>query len=64
METNEALTFGGHLTRCRLAKTPTAPLFYYYFNSQAGKAAIYSIMEQVAAERVSEKTTIRSETQQ
>jgi len=46
----EPVTFEGHLIRVRLNKDLADSLFYYYFfNSGLGRAAIKSIVEQVAA---------------
>ncbi len=46
---DERVTFESHVTRVRLDPLQANPLFYfYYFQSQSGKAAIRSIVEQGA----------------
>jgi type I restriction enzyme, S subunit len=50
MPCDEPRTFEGHLIRCRLNRDVAEPYFYYcYFRSPAGKSAVHSIVEQVAA---------------
>ena len=47
---SEPITFEGHLIRVRLNEDIACPTFYYYFfGSVAGRQAIESIIEQVAA---------------
>jgi len=43
------VTFEGHIIRARLNNKIANPEYYCYFNSPAGRAAITSIVEQVAA---------------
>ncbi len=46
----EPVTYEGHLIRARMNRQIADPLFYYYFfRSPSGRAAINSIVEQVAA---------------
>jgi type I restriction enzyme S subunit len=47
---SEPVTFESHIIRARIDKTTSDPFFYFYFfRSRAGRDAIESIVEQVAA---------------
>jgi type I restriction enzyme S subunit len=50
LDDGEPVTFESHLIRARLDSTVADPLyFFYFFRSPAGRSAIRSIVEQVAA---------------